>query len=43
MINGIINLSTNAGRGAVVLPTSRMAADETGQNVSGILDMMGPR
>ena len=43
MVNGIINLSTNAARGAVVLPTSRMAADETGQNVSGILDMMGPR
>jgi hypothetical protein len=38
MINGIINLSINAGRGAVVLPTSRMAADETGSNLSGVLD-----
>ncbi len=43
MVNGIINLSTNAARPAVVLPASRMAADETGRNVSGILDMMGPR
>jgi len=38
MVNGIINLSTNAARGAVVLPTSRMAADETGSNLSGVLD-----
>jgi hypothetical protein len=43
MVNGIINLSTSAARPAVVLPASRMAADETGRNVSGILDMMGPR
>ena len=38
MVNGLINLSTNAARGAVVLPTSRMAADETGSNLSGVLD-----
>jgi hypothetical protein len=43
IVNGIINLSTSAARPAVVLPASRMAADETGRNVSGILDMMGPR
>ena len=41
MVNGIINLSTNAARGAVVLPTSRMAADETGSNVSRGLDSLG--
>jgi len=38
MVNALINLSTNAARGAVVLPTSRMAADETGSNLSGVLD-----
>ena len=43
MVNGIINLSTSAARPAVVLPTSRMSADETGQNISGILDQVGPR